>query len=98
MGLIPGVMARIAAALITVGGLAAQQAPATNLEVLQLRPNFAEAQFQLANLQFDHGELPAARAGIDNYIGTYNATADLLLLAVRVARAQGDRLRPRLPQ
>jgi type IV pilus assembly protein PilF len=59
---------------------------------LQLRPNFAEAEFQLANLQFEHGELAPARAGIDSFIGTYNATADLLLLGVRVARAQNDRL------
>jgi type IV pilus assembly protein PilF len=59
---------------------------------LQLRPNFAEAQFQLANLQFDHGELVPARTGIDGFIGTYNATPDLLLLGVRVARAQGDRV------
>ncbi len=59
---------------------------------LQLKPNFAEAQFQLANLQFDHGELVAARNGIDGFVGTYNATPDLLLLAVRVARAQGDRI------
>jgi type IV pilus assembly protein PilF len=62
------------------------------LRALQLKPNFAEAQFQLANLQFDHGEFAPARAGIDNFIGTYNATADLLLLGVRIARAQGDRL------
>ena len=59
---------------------------------LQLKPNFAEAQFQLANLQFEHGEFAPARAGIDSFMGTYNATADLLLLGVRVARAQGDRL------
>jgi len=59
---------------------------------LQLKPNFAEAQFQLANLQFDHGELVPARNGIDGYIGTYNETPDLLLLGVRVARAQGDRV------
>jgi type IV pilus assembly protein PilF len=59
---------------------------------LQLKPNFAEAQFQLANLQFEHAEFAPARAGIDAFIGTYNATADLLLLGVRVARAQGDRL------
>jgi type IV pilus assembly protein PilF len=59
---------------------------------LQLKPNFAEAEFQLANLQFEHGELAPARAGIDSFIGTYNATADLLLLGVRVARAQNDRL------
>jgi len=28
----------------------------------------------------------------DSFIGNYNATADLLLLGVRIARAQGDRL------
>src|ERR1700693_4399012 len=37
---ISGTIATAAAALATVGGLAAQQAPGTNLEVLQLRPNF----------------------------------------------------------
>ena len=29
---------------------------------------------------------------IDGFIGSFHATADLLLLGVRVARAQGDRL------
>ena len=37
---IPGTIARAAAALVTVSGLVAQQAPGTNLEVLQVRPNF----------------------------------------------------------
>jgi type IV pilus assembly protein PilF len=57
---------------------------------IQLRPNYAEAIFQLAALDFDHGQLAAARARIDTYIGTYDATPDLLLLGVRVTRAQGD--------
>ena len=57
---------------------------------IQLRPNYAEAAFQLATLDFDHAQLSAARARIDGYIGTYQATPDLLLLGVRVARAQGD--------
>ncbi len=57
---------------------------------IQLRPNYAEAAFQLATLEFDHGQLSAARARIDGYIGTYQATPDLLLLGVRVARGQGD--------
>jgi type IV pilus assembly protein PilF len=61
-------------------------------KALQVRPNFAEAAFQLANLQFELHELAPARAGIDAFIGTYEATPDLLLLGVRVARAQGDRL------
>jgi type IV pilus assembly protein PilF len=57
---------------------------------LQLRPNFGEAVFQLATLDFDQGQLAPARARIDGYIGTYEATPDLLLLGVRVARKQGD--------
>jgi len=59
---------------------------------LRIRPNFAEAVYQLTELQFQHGELAPARAGIDAFIGSYEATADLLLLGVRVARAQGDRI------
>jgi len=68
------------------------EARANFTRALQLKPNFGEAQFQLANLQFDHGEFAPARAGIDGFISSYNATPDLLLLGVRVARAQGDRL------
>ena len=37
---IPGTIAIVAAALVAVSGLAAQPAPGTNLEVLQVRPNF----------------------------------------------------------
>jgi type IV pilus assembly protein PilF len=68
------------------------EARADFVRALQQKPNFDEAAFQLANLQFQHGELPAARAGIDNFIDAYQATPDLLLLGVQVARAQGDRL------
>jgi len=57
---------------------------------IQLRPNDAEATFQLATLDFDHAQLTAARSRIDGYIGSYVETPDLLLLGVRVARAQGD--------
>jgi type IV pilus assembly protein PilF len=58
---------------------------------LQLRTDYAEAAFQLATLQFERGQLPAARAEIDGFLSNHEATADLLLLGVRVARAQGDR-------
>jgi type IV pilus assembly protein PilF len=57
---------------------------------IQVRPNDAEAAFQLATLDFDHGQLSAARTRIDGYVGTYVETPDLLLLGVRVARAQRD--------
>ena len=51
-----------------------EEARANFTHALQLKPNFAEAQFQLANLQFEHAEFAPARAGIDSFIGTYNAT------------------------
>jgi len=57
---------------------------------IQLRPNDAEATFQLAALDFDHGQLAAARGRVDGYVGSFQATPDLLLLGVRVARAQHD--------
>jgi type IV pilus assembly protein PilF len=69
-----------------------EEARANFNRALQVRPNFAEAAFQLANLEFQHGELASARTLIDAYVGAYNATPDLLLLGVRVARAQTDRV------
>jgi type IV pilus assembly protein PilF len=69
-----------------------EEARANFMRALQVRPNFAEAAFQLASLQFQHGELAPARAGIDAFMASFPETADLLLLGVRVARAQGDQL------
>jgi Tfp pilus assembly protein PilF len=59
---------------------------------LQVKPNFSEAAFQLGELQMQHGELAAARSTVDGFFASFPATPDLLLLGVRVARAQGDRL------
>ncbi|MGH8210746.1 MAG: type IV pilus biogenesis/stability protein PilW, partial [Steroidobacteraceae bacterium] len=61
-------------------------------QALLTRPNFAEAAYQLGDLEFQGGNLTDARAQVDTYIGAFEATPDLLLLGVRVARAQGDRL------
>jgi type IV pilus assembly protein PilF len=69
-----------------------EEARANFTKALQMRPSFAEAAYQLATLQFDHKEFAAARAQIDGYLGAYPETADLLLLGVRVARAQKDPL------
>ena len=68
------------------------EARADFVRALQVRPAFAEAAYQLADLQFQHHELAPARATIDNFIASNPATPDLLLLGVRVARAQGDRV------
>ena len=67
-----------------------EEARAQFVKALQARPNYGEAAYQLANLQFQHHELPQARALIDSVLGNFPQTADLLLLGVRVARAQGD--------
>lgn len=60
------------------------------LNAVALRPGFAEAVFQLADLEFQHGELRDARARIDRYIETYAATPDLLALGARISRALAD--------
>jgi len=61
-------------------------------QALKLRPNFSEAVYQLADLQFGDGNLADARAQVDTYLGAFEETPDLLLLAVRIARAQNDRV------
>ena len=59
---------------------------------LQIRPNFAEAAFQAADLDMERGQIAQGRAQLDTYLASHEATADLLLLGVRFARAQGDRV------
>lgn len=67
-----------------------EEARALFVKALQARPSYGEAAYQLANLQFQHKELTQARGLIDAFLGNFPQTADLLLLGVRVARAQGD--------
>ena len=57
---------------------------------LTVRPDFAEATYQLADLELAHGRALEARDRIERYLGKYNPTPDLLLLAVRAARTLGD--------
>ncbi len=61
-------------------------------EALLIRPNFAEAAYQLADLEFQDGNLTDARKQVDAYLGAFDETPDLLLLGVRIARAQKDRV------
>jgi len=61
-------------------------------DALSIRPNFAQALWQLADLDFSQGKLTEARRDIDTYLASNQATPDLLLLAVKVTRAQGDKL------
>ena len=59
---------------------------------LQVKPNFAEAAYQLADLDFQRGEAQDARDTVDRFMSSFDATPDLLLLGVRITRKQGDRL------
>jgi type IV pilus assembly protein PilF len=61
-------------------------------QALAIRPNFAEAAFQLGDLQFQDGHLTEARKTVDTYLGAFEETPDLLLLGVRIAKAQSDRV------
>lgn len=68
------------------------QAAMSFQRALQIRPSFAEAAYQLSDLDLQRGELEEARAEVDRYLGTYDATPDLLLVGVRIAQKQRDRL------
>ncbi|HSY08741.1 MAG TPA: type IV pilus biogenesis/stability protein PilW [Steroidobacteraceae bacterium] len=59
---------------------------------LAIRPNFAEAAYQLADLEFERGHLNDARTVLTHYTDSFDATPELLLLGVRIARAMGDRV------
>jgi type IV pilus assembly protein PilF len=59
---------------------------------LLLRPNSAEAAYQFSDLQFTRGRVKDARTQVDQYLASYDATPELLLLGVRTAHALGDRL------
>lgn len=68
------------------------QAAMSFARALQVRPNFSEAAYQLADLDFNRGEIQDARDTVDRYMSAFDATADLLLLGVRICRQQGDRM------
>lgn len=59
---------------------------------LAVKPNFAEAAYQLTDLEFQRGHLNDARAALTQYTDRFEPTPDLLLLGVRIARAMGDRV------
>jgi type IV pilus assembly protein PilF len=68
------------------------QAAMSFQRALQVKPNFAEAAYQLADLDFQRGEAQDARETVDRFMSSFEATPDLLLLGVRVSRKQGDRM------
>jgi type IV pilus assembly protein PilF len=59
---------------------------------LQIRPSYAEAMFQSATLEVERGNVAQAKAQLDKFLASYDATADLLLLGVRMSQTLGDRM------
>lgn len=59
---------------------------------LSIRPNFAEAAFQVGDMYLEQGRAAHARARVDQFLAAFPATPDLLLLAVRISRSLGDRV------
>jgi Tfp pilus assembly protein PilF len=43
-------------------------------------------------MAMEQGDIAKAREQVDKYLGTYDATPDLLLIGVRYTRALGDRV------
>jgi type IV pilus assembly protein PilF len=68
------------------------QAAMSFQRALLVRPSFAEAAYQLADLDFQRGEVQDARDTVDRFCASYEPTADLLLIGVRITRKQGDRM------
>ncbi len=67
-----------------------EEAESAFRRALNARPDFAEATYQLAELELAHGRALEARTRIDKFVGQYNPTPELLLVGVRAARILGD--------
>jgi cyclase len=83
MGRIPGVITFATGVLVTVGGLSAQKAPGTNLEVLQLRPNFYMIAGAGGNVGF--------QVGMDGVVVVDSgsaSSADAVVAAIKKVTAQ----------
>ena len=68
------------------------QAAMSFQRALQVKPNYAEAAYQLSDLDLQRGEIEEARAEVDRYLAAFDATPELLLVGVQIAQKQGDRL------
>jgi type IV pilus assembly protein PilF len=68
------------------------EAAASFERALKARPGSAEAAYQIGDLDLQRGRTAEARTRLEQYLNVYPPTADLLWLAARLAREQGDRL------
>jgi type IV pilus assembly protein PilF len=57
---------------------------------LAVRPDYAEAAYQLSDLDLEHGRAVEARDRVERFLGRFNPTPELLLVGLRAARTLGD--------
>jgi type IV pilus assembly protein PilF len=62
------------------------------LAAIKARPDYSEATVQLATLHIERGKLAEARKVVDTYLGAFRPQADVLFVAVAVARAANDKM------
>lgn len=60
-------------------------------QALALKPKFADALLQLADLTFERGRMTDAQALVQRYLGSQPANAQILWIGVRVERTLGNR-------
>jgi type IV pilus assembly protein PilF len=67
-----------------------EEAESAFRRALAARPDFAEAAYQLADLELAHGRALEARERVEKFLAQYNPTPELLLVALRASRTLGD--------
>ena len=67
-----------------------EEAESAFRRALAARPDFAEAAYQLADTELEHGRALEARAVVEKFLKQYDPTPDLLLLAWRASHALDD--------
>jgi type IV pilus assembly protein PilF len=67
-----------------------EEAESAFRRALAARPDFAEAAYQLADLELAHGRALEARERVEKFLAQFNPTPELLLVALRASRTLGD--------
>ncbi|HEY4339372.1 MAG TPA: type IV pilus biogenesis/stability protein PilW [Steroidobacteraceae bacterium] len=67
-----------------------EEAESAFKRALNVRPDYAEGAYQLAQLELSHGRALEARTRIDKYLAKYNPTPELLMVGLQAARTLDD--------
>jgi type IV pilus assembly protein PilF len=67
-----------------------EEAESAFKRALNLRPDYAEGTYQLAELELAHGRALEALTRINKFLAQYNPTPELLLAGIHAARTLGD--------